>query len=100
MKLEISVIQNKTAAVKGVKLIDAFNDQRFSLSTVQGELQIWGKNLRIRKWDAEQGLLMIEGTIFAAGSSEWPETARIVESEETAVGTDRNWWSPFRKWFV
>ncbi len=67
VKMEMIINQRKTAAFKGIRSMDAFDDRRFCLHTDQDVVYVWGRNLRVKKWEADQQVLLLEGEIFGVG---------------------------------
>ena len=59
----INIIQRKSISVTGVKKIENFDENEFSLETNLGYLLIKGSNLEIIKLDTYQGDVSIKGKI-------------------------------------
>lgn len=55
--------ERKYIEISGVKIIDHFDDEEFLLETVQGWLEITGKDLSLDKLDKERGEVIIKGNI-------------------------------------
>jgi sporulation protein YabP len=96
MKLEMTIIQRKTAMIKGVREMEAFDDRRFSLSTVEGTVMVWGADLRLRKWEMEQGILMIEGEIDGVG---YPLQRQELLEMTNEVVEPKGMFRAWKKWF-
>jgi hypothetical protein len=99
MKLEFSVMNNKTATIKGVKAIDAFDDQRFSLSTVGGMLVIIGNSLKLRKWEADQHTLVIEGEVGGIIQANWLSKMDLIMKSSSDSDAPKGMLSAWKAWF-
>ncbi len=56
--------RNKTK-ITGVQKVITFNESGVLLNTVQGDLQLNGKDLKVNKLDVADGSLTVEGEIFS-----------------------------------
>ena len=61
----IYIEDKKSAFIKGVQKVLAFNDSGVSLQTVLGGLLINGSGLKVDKLDVTDGTLLITGTIHS-----------------------------------
>lgn len=53
----------KDVQISGVKLIDHFDEEEFLIESVQGWVEILGKELSLDKLDKEKGEVIIKGHI-------------------------------------
>lgn len=53
----------KKIEISGIKLIDHFDEEEFLIESVQGWLEIHGKELSLDKLDKERGEVIIKGNI-------------------------------------
>ncbi len=61
--LELS--NREVLKLTGVQNVDVFEDEKITLRTEQGALEIQGVNLNITRLDLETGVLQIDGAIDA-----------------------------------
>lgn len=69
----IHIDDRRLMSVSGVKDVDSFNEQAIRLLTEAGELRIEGVDLHITKLSLDEGLVMLEGDIYAMEYSDGVE---------------------------
>ena len=84
----ISIAERKNILVTGVKKIESFDNEEFSMDTTLGFLIIKGNGLEIIKLDTYQGNVTIKGTVdsLAYVSKELKK-----EKEETFISKLFKW---------
>lgn len=59
----ITINDRKKTVITGVKKLDAFDEQEFSVETTMGYIKISGSGLSLEGMDMDKGVLVIKGTL-------------------------------------
>ena len=79
MPVEILWKPHRTVVLKGIHTLDVFDDRRFSLLSDDGQILVYGQDLKLRQFDQEKKQLMIEGDIYGIYD---PDCERDTEPKE------------------
>lgn len=59
----ITVCDRKRTTITGVRKLDSFDEQEFSVETTMGYIKIQGSGLALEGMDMDRGVLTIKGTL-------------------------------------